>query len=128
MSDISPLSTSFSSVCLSRLSQFLQLSHLTGAIFQFSPSGEHAEQLNNFSIYMHGGIQYHSHALGHFRADKHTRRGHDSVQTSHGSSHTPSMTTCNQCQDQAQGIQMLLHTVGWFCFRLLCRTLQNRQY
>lgn len=53
-SDISPVPTS-SSLSLSRLSQFLQLSQLTGAIFQFSPSGKHTEQLNNFSIYMHGG-------------------------------------------------------------------------
>lgn len=43
--------------------QFLQLSQLTGAVFQFSPSGKHAEKQNNFCIYMHGGIWYHSHVL-----------------------------------------------------------------
>lgn len=58
------LSLSLSLSCpLTRLSQFLQLSQLTGAIFQFSPSGVCTEQLNNFSIYMHGGMQYHSHTL-----------------------------------------------------------------
>lgn len=37
------------------LFQFLQLSQLTGATFQFSPSGKHTEELNNFPIYMHRG-------------------------------------------------------------------------
>lgn len=52
MSDVSPLPTSSSFLALF---QFLQLSQLTGATFQFSPSGKHTEELNNFPIYMHRG-------------------------------------------------------------------------
>lgn len=29
------------------------------------PSGKHTEELNNFPIYMHGGIRYHSNAVRH---------------------------------------------------------------
>lgn len=83
MSDISPLSTS-SSLSPS-LSQFLQLSQLTGAIFQLSPSGEHTERLNNFSIYMHGVIRYHSRTVRHFHTGKNTQRTHGATQTLRGS-------------------------------------------
>lgn len=31
------------------------------------PPGKHTEELNNFSIYMHGGTRYHSNTLGHLR-------------------------------------------------------------
>lgn len=104
----SPSSTS-SSFFLSRLSQFLQLSQLTAAIFQSPPlpppSGKHAQQLNNFSIYMHGGIRYHPHA---FAAN--TRRGRGErpvVSIQFGAS-----TACNHCQDHTRGIQILSKNVA----------------
>lgn len=50
----------------SHLSQFFQLSQLAAAIYQFLfPSSKRAEQLNNFSIYMHGGMEYQSCAFRH---------------------------------------------------------------
>lgn len=63
MSDTSPLPTT-----PALFFQFLQLSQLTGATFQLPLlQAKHTEELNNFSIYMHGGIRCHSNTVRHSR-------------------------------------------------------------
>lgn len=70
MSDTSPLSTP--SLSRSLALNFFNCHSRLLPHSSFSPTGEHAEQLNNFSIYMHGGMRYHWRALRHFDAGKHT--------------------------------------------------------